>query len=116
MGGTADSIKGLGPHRWPSGSRRAPPPPSPGVFTGDVALPRMAFAKVLRSPLAHARIRSIDTEAARAVTGVLDVVVGSGLLVLPRSRYGHAIRDHAILAMDKVRFIGEPVAAVIAEG
>ena len=85
------------------------------VFTGDVALPRMAFAKVLRSPLAHARIRSIDTEAARAVTGVLDVVVGSDLLVLPRSRYGHAIRDHAILAMDKVRFIGEPVAAVIAE-
>ena len=85
------------------------------IYTGDVRLPGMAHAKVLRSPVAHATIRSIDTTAARAASGVLDVLVGSDLLPLPSPRYGHAIRDHWILAVDKVRYAGEPVAAVIAE-
>jgi CO/xanthine dehydrogenase Mo-binding subunit/CO/xanthine dehydrogenase FAD-binding subunit len=85
------------------------------TYTGDVRLPGMAHAKVLRSPVAHATIRSIDTTAARAASGVLDVLVGSDLLPLPSPRYGHAIRDHWILAVDKVRYAGEPVAAVIAE-
>jgi CO/xanthine dehydrogenase Mo-binding subunit/CO/xanthine dehydrogenase FAD-binding subunit len=85
------------------------------VYTADVSLPRMAHAKVLRSPVAHARILSIDTTAAKAIEGVIDVMVGSDLLTLKRHLFGHAIRDNAILAMDKVTYVGEPVVAVIAE-
>jgi CO/xanthine dehydrogenase Mo-binding subunit len=85
------------------------------MYAGDVRLPLMTYAKVLRSPLAHAKIRSIYTELARDLDGVIDIVVGSDLLGLASPRYGHAIRDHWILAVDKVRFVGEPVAAVIAE-
>ena len=85
------------------------------MFTADVALERMAYAKVLRSPFAHARLLSIDTAPARAVPGVLDVLVGSDLLGLRRHLFGHAVRDNAILAMDKVVYVGEPVVAVIAE-
>lgn len=85
------------------------------VYTADIHLPRMAFAKVLRSPLAHARIRSIDASAALARPGVIAVVTGQDLAALPSRNYGHAIKDHPVLAYEKVRFIGEPVAAVIAE-
>ena len=85
------------------------------IYTADIVLPRMAYARVLRSPVAHARILSIDTTAARAVEGVIDVLQGSDLLVLKRHLFGHAMRDNAILAMDKVTYAGEPVVAVIAE-
>jgi CO/xanthine dehydrogenase Mo-binding subunit/CO/xanthine dehydrogenase FAD-binding subunit len=85
------------------------------VFAADVELPRMAHAKVVRSPVAHARILSIDADAARAVPGVIEVMVASDLLTLRRHLFGHAVRDNAILAMDKVVYAGEPVAVVIAE-
>ena len=85
------------------------------VFTADVHLPRMAHAKVLRSPVAHARILSIDTDAARAAPGVIDVMVASDLLTLRRHLFGHAVRDNAILSADKVVYAGEPVVVVIAE-
>src|SRR5439155_15731006 len=77
--------------------------------------PNLAFAKVLRSPLAHARIRSIDASAALSRPGVVAVVTGQDLEQLHNPRYGHAIKDHPLLAIEKVRFIGEPVAAVIAD-
>ena len=85
------------------------------VYTGDVSLPGMAHAKVLRSPVAHARIVRIDVEAAKALPGVVDVVVGDDLLGLANTTYGHAVRDHSILAIGKVRYVGDPVAAVVAE-
>lgn len=85
------------------------------VYTADIHLPRMAFAKVLRSPLAHARILSIDASAALARPGVIAVVTGKDLDALRSRTYGHAIKDHPVLAYEKVRFVGEPVAAVIAE-
>ncbi|MGZ9275663.1 MAG: molybdopterin cofactor-binding domain-containing protein [Candidatus Limnocylindrales bacterium] len=85
------------------------------VFAADVHLPRMAHAKVLRSPVAHARILSIDTDAARAAPGVIDVMVSSDLLTLRRHLFGHAVRDNAILSADKVVYAGEPVVVVIAE-
>jgi CO/xanthine dehydrogenase Mo-binding subunit/CO/xanthine dehydrogenase FAD-binding subunit len=85
------------------------------VFAADVELPRMAHAKVLRSPVAHARILSIDVGPAKATPGVIDVLVASDLLELRRHLFGHAVRDHPILAMDKVVHVGEPVVAVIAE-
>jgi len=85
------------------------------IFAADLELPRMAHARLVRSPVAHARILSIDVEAARATPGVIDVLIASDLLELTRHLFGHAVRDHPILAMDKVVHVGEPVVAVIAE-
>jgi CO/xanthine dehydrogenase Mo-binding subunit/CO/xanthine dehydrogenase FAD-binding subunit len=84
-------------------------------YAADVPVPQLAHAKVLRSPVAHARILSIDVEAARAVPGVIDVIVGQDLLSLRRHLFGHAVRDNAILAVDKVVYAGEAVVAVVAE-
>ena len=64
-------------------------------FTTDLSLPGMAWAKVVRSPYPHARIRSIDTSAARAVRGVIAVVTAADLqdVVL---YYGHALADQVV--------------------
>jgi CO/xanthine dehydrogenase Mo-binding subunit len=83
-------------------------------FTVDMDLPGLAHAKVLRSPYPHARIVDIDVAAARAHPGVLAVV---SAVDLPDVHliYGHAVADHPLIAVDKVRFAGEPVVAVVAE-
>ena len=82
------------------------------VFADDVVLPRMVFARMLRSPHPHARIRAVDASRAAAHPGVLATLVGSELKIpfgiLPVSQDEHA------LALDKVRFVGDPVAAVAA--
>jgi CO/xanthine dehydrogenase Mo-binding subunit len=85
------------------------------VYTADVFIPNMAYAKLVRSAVAHARIRAIDASAALSRPGVVAVVTGADLAELHSPRYGHAIQDHPVLAIDKVRFVGEPVAAVIAD-
>jgi CO/xanthine dehydrogenase Mo-binding subunit len=84
------------------------------IYASDIVLERMAWAKVLRSPFAHARIVSIDVSAAKNQPGVLDVLTGGSLEGI-HPYYGHAVKDHPLLAIGKVRFVGEPVAAVIAE-
>jgi CO/xanthine dehydrogenase Mo-binding subunit len=83
-------------------------------FTVDIAIPGMAHAKVLRSPYPHARIRSIDTSAARAHPGVIAVVTADDLPDV-HLIYGHAVADHPLIAVDKVRYAGEVVAGVVAE-
>jgi CO/xanthine dehydrogenase Mo-binding subunit len=83
-------------------------------FVGDMLVPRMLHGKVLRSPLAHARIVSIDTSAAELVPGVVCILTGADLRDID-PYFGHAIKDRPIVAIDKVRFHGEPVAAVAAE-
>jgi CO/xanthine dehydrogenase Mo-binding subunit len=83
-------------------------------FVGDMVVPRMLHGKVLRSPVAHGRIVSIDSSAAERVPGVVCVLTGADLHDLD-PYYGHAIKDRPILAIDKVRFHGEQVAAVAAE-
>jgi CO/xanthine dehydrogenase Mo-binding subunit len=83
-------------------------------FVGDILVPRMLHGKVLRSPIAHGRIVSIDTSAAEQVPGVVCVLTGADLRDID-PYYGHAIKDRPILAIDKVRFHGEQVAAVAAE-
>jgi CO/xanthine dehydrogenase Mo-binding subunit len=83
-------------------------------FTFDVALPGMLHAKVLRSPHPHARIAAIDTSKAQALPGVVAVVTGADAAKLPDPHYGVAIRDQPVLAIDKVRYIGDMVAAVAA--
>jgi len=83
-------------------------------FTGDLALPGMLYGRVLRSPLPHARIRALRTEAAEALPGVVTVLTGDDLQDID-PYYGHALRDRPIVALDRVRFVGDHVAAVAAE-
>jgi len=81
------------------------------TYAADITRPGMLWAKVLRSPLPHARITSIDTSRARALNGVHAVLTANDL---PDYRIGRSMRDMPVLARDKVRFIGEKVAAVAA--
>jgi CO/xanthine dehydrogenase Mo-binding subunit len=84
-------------------------------YIHTMRLPGMLHAKIFRSTVAHGRIRSVDTSAAKKVPGVLHVVtIDDVLKVLPDPYYGPAFHDQPILAHEKVRFVGEPVAAVIA--
>src|SRR5579863_6696120 len=98
-----------------------------GRYTDDVALPRMTQAFVLRSPVAHATIKHIDAAAARRMPGVLFVGTGEdvradGLGDVPcmhplNSRDGKPRHDtpRPVLAIGKVRHVGQPVALVVAE-
>ncbi|HYJ44351.1 MAG TPA: xanthine dehydrogenase family protein molybdopterin-binding subunit [Xanthobacteraceae bacterium] len=98
-----------------------------GQYVDDIVLPRMAFGHVLRSPHAHAKIRKIDTAAAKAAPGVLAVLTGEDWI---KSGWGdmpvpttHKQRDgspnfrppYPALVKDRVRFIGDYVAFVVAE-
>ncbi len=84
-------------------------------YTHNVELPRMLHAKIVRSPHAHARILGIDTQNAAAMRGVVQVVTARDVLrLIPDPHYGPAFHDQPILAIDKVRHVGEPVAVVLA--
>jgi CO/xanthine dehydrogenase Mo-binding subunit len=85
-------------------------------YTIDVVLPGMLQAAVLRSPYPHARLVSVDASAARDVAGVVAVLTGADLLTWPglQPTFGPVFRDRPILAFDKVRYVGDPVAAVAA--
>jgi len=89
-----------------------------GGYVDDIVLPGMVHAAVLRSPLPHARIKSIDVSKARALPGVLAVVTGKEVTQLtnPMPDFGPDPSKHTwwVLAVDKVRYVGEPVAAVVA--
>ena len=80
----------------------------------DMVLPHMAHAAVVRSERAHAYIAGIDRAEAESAPGVIAVVTADDLGDLGR-RFGHIVPDHAILAVGKVRYYGEPVAVVVAE-
>ncbi len=82
-------------------------------FTGDISVPGMLYGAVLRSPLARARLRHVDLQAALALEGVVAILTGQDLLDMD-PYYGHALRDRPIVAIDEVRFVGEPVAVVAA--
>jgi CO/xanthine dehydrogenase Mo-binding subunit len=85
-------------------------------YTIDIAVPGMLHARLLRSTVPHARIRSIDVSRARAVPGVVAVVTGADIVARGdiQPYYGPVFRDQPVLAIDKVRYVGEPVAAVAA--
>jgi len=80
-------------------------------FLDDINLPGLLHAAILRPDYAHARILSIDTAEAEKCEGVVKVVTGKGCGLV----YGDNIRDLTPIAVDKVNYIGQPVAAVIAE-
>jgi carbon-monoxide dehydrogenase large subunit len=81
-------------------------------FTADVHRPNMLWAAYATSPHAYARVRSVDTAAARAVPGVKAVLTAADIGPL---RFGRQVFDWPVLAYDVVRFIGDRVAAVAAE-
>src|SRR4030095_4510870 len=81
------------------------------VYGYDLVLPNMLHGKTLFSPKAHAKIKSIQTEKAKKLPGVVAVVTGEDA---PWT-HGESVKDKPFLAQGKVRFIGEPVAAVAAE-
>src|SRR3954462_2085557 len=82
------------------------------LYADDIMLPRMVYGRLLRSPHAHARILSINARRALELPGVLAVITGADLPckfgILPSSQ------DEYALAIDKVRYVGDPVAAVAA--
>lgn len=98
-----------------------------GRYTDDITLPRMTYAAIVRSPHAHANITSVDTSAALAADGVVAAFVGSDLEAagvggLPCGwqvdfKNGDQMKEpaHPVLAVGKVRHVGDPVAIVIAE-
>ncbi len=81
------------------------------LYVADLDFPRMVFGRALRSPYPHARILSINVDAALKLPGVMAVVTGRDFDALG----GEAVRDMPFLARDRVRYVGEPVAAVAAE-
>jgi CO/xanthine dehydrogenase Mo-binding subunit len=84
-------------------------------YTHTMRLPGMLHGKVFRSTMAHGRIKSIDTNAAKKVPGVYRVVTSADVRkVIPEPYYGPAFHDQPILAIDKVHYVGEPVAVVLA--
>ncbi|OGQ77950.1 MAG: hypothetical protein A3F90_18990 [Deltaproteobacteria bacterium RIFCSPLOWO2_12_FULL_60_19] len=83
------------------------------IYTGDVTLPGMGFAKVLRSPVPHARLARIDARKAESLPGVFSVLTRDDFKGI-NSRYGAIHKDQSIVATDKVRYAGDPVAAVLA--
>lgn len=92
-----------------------------GRFADDVERAGQVHLRVVRSPVAHARIAGVRTEAARAVPGVLAVVTAADLAGMPpiplRRPRGDEPADarQPVLAADEVRYVGEPVAAVVAD-
>jgi carbon-monoxide dehydrogenase large subunit len=102
-----------------------------GRYVADVALPRMLHAVFVRSPVAHGRIRSVDLSQAAKVPGVIHVLTGVQLraqlppgphqpVTMPakwRAAVKHRISNppQPLLAFDKVRFVGEPLAVIVAE-
>ena len=83
-------------------------------FTGDLAMPGLLECKVLRSPMPHAVIESIDATKAETLPGVVAVLTRDDLMDID-PYYGNCLRDRAVVAVDRVRFVGEPVAVVAAE-
>ena len=81
-------------------------------FTEDLRIPGMLHARFLRSRYPHARILSVDTTQAAAAPGVAAVITAGDV---PYNRMGSIVQDQPVLADDRVRYIGDPVAAVAAE-
>jgi CO/xanthine dehydrogenase Mo-binding subunit len=84
-------------------------------YVHNLRLPGMLYGKIFRSRTAHARIRRLDVAAARAMDGVHSVITADDVRrVIPDPYYGPAFHDQPILAIDKVRYVGEPVAVALA--
>src|SRR6516164_7898879 len=81
-------------------------------YVPDVQIPNLLHARLLRSPHAHARIKRIDVSRARALPGVRAVLTAADV---PELKPGAKTRAHALLAIDRAVFFGQPIAAVAAD-
>jgi CO/xanthine dehydrogenase Mo-binding subunit len=81
------------------------------VYAADFTLPGMLFGKVLRSHRPHALIRKLDVSRAAAIPGVRGIITAADI---PAVRFGQAVRDTSVFALDRVLFAGHPIAAVAA--
>jgi CO/xanthine dehydrogenase Mo-binding subunit len=81
------------------------------VYAADFALPGMLVGKVFRSSVPHARLVRMDTARARALPGVRAIITADDI---PDVRYGGAVKDETVFAGARVRYVGQPVAAVAA--
>src|ERR671910_4654 len=86
------------------------------MYLADMHMPGMCHGKILRSPLPHARIKNIDISKALKVPGVFTIITGEHIVqdqgIEPY--YGPVFKDQTIVAVEKVRHVGDPVAAVAA--
>lgn len=82
------------------------------VYTSDVRVPGMAYGKILRSPYPHARLARIDTRKAERLAGVITVLSRED--IARYELFGATYKDQPIVVVDKVRYVGDPVAAVVA--
>ena len=83
-------------------------------YVHNMRVPGMLYGKIFRSTVAHGRILSIDTSVARDIEGVYAVITGEDIkAVMPKPYFGPAFHDQPILALEKVHFVGEPVAVVL---
>lgn len=85
------------------------------IYSGDVDLPGMLHARILRSPHPHARIRGIDPSEALRATGVAAIITAADLPDRMYIHHGGPLSDRRVLARDVVRFVGEEVAGIAAE-
>ena len=87
-----------------------------GTYVADIPVEGAAHVVFVRSPIAHAQLLSVETSEALTMPGVIDVVTGDDLDLAARPpMMGDAAMSRTLLATDRVRFVGEPVAAVVAE-
>jgi len=84
------------------------------IYTSDIQLPGMAYARILRSPIAHARLTKIDARNAKELPGVIATLTRDDIQGF-NYKYGATYKDQSIVAVDKVRYVGDPVAAVLAD-
>jgi 4-hydroxybenzoyl-CoA reductase alpha subunit len=84
-------------------------------YTTDITLPGLLFGKILRSPLAHAKIIRIDVSKAEKIPGVIAVITARDTPKIKYVHVGPPFQDKFVLAVDKVRYVGDEVAAVAAE-
>src|SRR5262245_24987088 len=84
------------------------------AHTGDIHLPGLPHAKCLRSPIPHARLIKVDASKAKELTGVIATLTRDDIKEFAY-RYGATYKDQSIVAVEKVRYVGDPVAAVLAE-
>ena len=84
------------------------------IYTSDIQLPGMAHARILRSPVAHARVVKVDASKAKEFPGVIATLTRDDIQGF-NFKYGATYKDQSIVAVDKVRYVGDPVAAVLAD-
>jgi CO/xanthine dehydrogenase Mo-binding subunit len=84
------------------------------IYTSDIQLPGMTHARILRSPIAHAKLTKVDASKAREIPGVITTLTRDDIKNF-NYKYGATYKDQSIVAVDKVRYVGDPVAAVLAD-